>query len=296
MIVRLSNALFGFVMNAAFRVGYSPQRMRTNFDWLTGCSPTWLRLRHRGLNLSEVELGELKITMIEPSPDPEKTILYLHGGGFFMGSRRAYLKATARLAREARARVALLDYRLAPEHPHPAALEDAVRAYHYLAARVSTSQLIVAGDSAGGGLTMALFLYLRDHAMSLPSKLMCFSPWLDLTGEFARSCSRRLHDKWLDLSHLRAWAPWYLGGNDPRAAYVSPIFGDLRECPPLLVLVGEDEALYCEGMELVNKARAAGVQVDYWAAPQMQHNWWMSLPWLSASRAAYRRMVAFIWS
>jgi acetyl esterase/lipase len=206
-----------------------------------------------------------------PRARPDCTILYLHGGGYVSGSPRTHRALMGHLSRHTRARILALDYRLAPEHIFPAALEDAWAAYWWLLNQGTPPEKIaIAGDSAGGGLTLALLLALRDARAPLPAAGICFSPWVDLAHTGA-SLHKNKHTDYINADILRATAEMYLGGHDPRDPLVSPLYGDLRGLPPLLVQVGSAELLYDDSRRLAHNARKAGVEVQFDVFQGMVH-------------------------
>lgn len=208
-----------------------------------------------------------------PHSREERVILYLHGGGYVSGSPRSHRAVIAYLAHHAHARALALDYRLAPEHPFPAALEDAWSAYWWLLCQgVKPEQIVVAGDSAGGGLTVALLLALRDAHVPLPAGGICLSPWLDLTFSGATLHANRLTD-YLNRDVLRTTAEMYLAGHDPCDPLVSPLFADLHGLPPLLVQAGGAEMLLDDGRRFAQRAQTAGVDVTFELWPGMVHVW-----------------------
>ena len=201
----------------------------------------------------------------------DHVILYLHGGGYVSGSPRTHRALMGNLSRHARANILALDYRLAPEHAYPAALEDAWAAYWWLLEQqIPPERIAVAGDSAGGGLSLSLLMALRDAGAPLPSAAVCFSPWVDLalTGG---SLQKNKHTDFINREVLKTTAAMYLGGHDPYDPLVSPLYGNLQGLPPLLVQVGSAELLYDDGRRLAHHARRAGVDVHFDVYPGMVH-------------------------
>jgi acetyl esterase/lipase len=187
-------------------------------------------------------------------------MLYLHGGGYVMGSRDTHTELMARLARATGMAVRGLDYRLAPENPYPAAVEDAVAAYHWLLEQVEGSgAIVIAGDSAGGGLTMAMLLALKDQRAPLPAGAVLLSPWTDLTGSGDSVRTRAEADPMITGDVFQPMAKHYLAGTTGDVPGVSPLFGDLSGLPPLLIQVGDAEVLLDDSTRLHQRARAAGV-------------------------------------
>jgi acetyl esterase/lipase len=205
---------------------------------------------------------------------PESTdahvVLYLHGGGYSCGSLDSHRELAARLARAARARVLQIAYRLAPENPYPAALEDAFAAYRWLCAQGEAS-VTVAGDSAGGGLAVALLVALREAGDPLPAAAALFSPWVDYAGEGPSVAENADTDPIFGPDVLREMARNYVANGD--AAAVSPLNADLRDLPPLLVQVGTTETLYDDSRRLAARARAAGVAVVLDEYEGLLHVW-----------------------
>ena len=199
------------------------------------------------------------------------TLFYLHGGGYIGMSPATHRSLTGAFARRG-FRVFAADYRLAPEHPFPAAVEDATAAWRGLRARVA-GPAYVAGDSAGGGLTLALLLRLRDLGERGPDGACLFSPWTDLavTGASIRTNENR--DPLLVASGLAKVAAAYLDGADPRTPLASPLYGDFAGLPPLMLFVGDTEVLLDDALRTAERARAAGVPVELRVAPDMPHVW-----------------------
>ena len=208
-----------------------------------------------------------------PESRADRVIVYLHGGGYLYGSARSHRQMVAGIARAARARAFAVDYRRAPEHRFPAALDDAITVIRALFARgVAPEQLIVAGDSAGGGLTLAAMMRLRDSGERLPAAGVCLSPWtdLELTGDSARTGA--VDDPMCSVQDLRKMAALYAEGRlrDPLA---SPVHADLQGLPPLLILVGTREILLDDATRVAENARAAGVPVQLECWDGLIHVW-----------------------
>lgn len=225
----------------------------------------------------------------------DRVVLYLHGGGYVLGGCATHRNIAARLALSADSRVVVPEYRLAPENPFPAAVHDASAAYDSLLdAGISPSAIAVAGDSAGGGLTAALLLTLRDGGRPLPALAVLMSPWMDLTlsGESYRT---RVDLDPIDrVIALRRMVQCYVGAGDPATPLASPLFGDLHGLPPLLVQVGDHEVLLDDSIRLAQKARAALVAVDLEIWPEMWHGWHHSSPALPEANEAIARIGEYI--
>jgi acetyl esterase/lipase len=224
-----------------------------------------------------------------------RSILYFHGGGYALGSPRAHAEMASWIARAAQARVFVLDYRRAPEYRFPAALEDALLAYRWMVNSGADPRTIaVGGDSAGGGLTLALLTTLRDRGEPLPSSAVCISPWVDLAMTGESIVSRAALDPLLTREGLRQFADWYLGGQDARNPLASPLYADLRGLPPLLVQVGTSEILLDDAVRLSERARAAGVRVTLTKYEDMPHVWHVFASFLPEGREAGREIGEFV--
>jgi len=222
-----------------------------------------------------------------PGARTDAAVLYLHGGGYVIGSPRSHRHLAAAIARAAGTAALLVDYRLAPEHPFPAALDDAVAGYQWLLGRgLAPSRVVVAGDSAGGGLTVATLLALRDRGLPQPAGGVCISPWVDLTCSGATYATKAAVDPIVTRESVAMMAQAYAGPGDPKAPLLSPLYADLRGLPPLLVQVGSDEVLLDDALGLGERARAAGVDVTVEEWPAMIHVWHWFLPMLAEAERA----------
>jgi monoterpene epsilon-lactone hydrolase len=222
-------------------------------------------------------------------------VLYLHGGGYVIGSPSSHRHLAAAIARAAGVQALLLDYRLAPEHPFPAALDDALAAYQWLQTQgVAANRIIVAGDSAGGGLTMATLLALRDRKLPRPAGGVCISPWVDLTCSGASYATRASADPIVTREGIEMMAQAYVGNGDRKSPLVSPLFADLHDLPPLLIQVGSDEVLLDDSLVLGRRALAAGVSVKVEEWPTMVHVWHWFLPMLDEADRAVAGIGDFV--
>jgi len=221
-----------------------------------------------------VEVGQVPAEWATASgARSDRVMIYFHGGGYCIGSIRTHRILVADLSRACGVRVLSVDYRLAPEHPHPAAVEDAVAAYRFVrGGGVAPSQVVFAGDSAGGGLTMAALIALREAGETLPGAAVGLSAWLDLTMTRPSMDTHVAFDPMLNRAKLEKYAQAY-AGVDRRTATVSPLFGDLRGLPPLLLHVGSAETLLDDSVHFTERARAAGVAVDLSVFEDMIHVW-----------------------
>jgi len=224
-----------------------------------------------------------------------RTILYLHGGGYVMGMADAYVKLVCDIARPAKARALFPDYRLAPEHPFPAQLEDALAAYRWLIEQgADPAKLAVAGDSAGGGLAAATLVAARDAALPMPAAAVMISPWADMEGSSGTREDLRKSDPMIRFEHMEKIRDWFLAGADPRDSRASPIHADLSGLPPMLIQAGGAEMIRDDARLLAERARAAGVEVTLDEWPGMFHVWQFFAHMLSEGRDALERIGAFL--
>jgi acetyl esterase/lipase len=209
-----------------------------------------------------------------PGVDADRVVVYLHGGAYTRGSVRSHRSLCGRLSLGGATRVLSVDYRLAPEHPYPAAVDDAVTAYRWaLEQGYDPERIAIAGDSAGGGLAAALLLALRAGADPLPAGAVLLSPWIDLTLSGASMDERAGADPICSRSSLAPSAAWYAGEEDLACPLVSPLFGDLAGLPPLLILVGTAEVLLDDSLRLAAAADAAGVDMTLVVEDDLLHVW-----------------------
>jgi len=222
-----------------------------------------------------------------PAADRSSAILYLHGGGYVIGSLDSHRHLAAEAGRASGTRTLAVDYRLAPEHPFPAPVEDTVAAYRFLlASDIQPKHIALAGDSAGGGLVVGALLAIREAGLPLPGCGWCISPWVDMQALGASFIDRAATDPTVQKPTIEMMAQWYLGGADPRHPHVAPIYGDLRGLPPLLIQVGAVETLLDDAISLARKAGIADVPVELQIWPEMIHVWHLFFPLLTAGRRA----------
>jgi len=225
----------------------------------------------------------------------ERVICYLHGGGYVLGSINTHREMVARLSRAASARVLILDYRLAPENPFPAAVDDSTAAYRWLlSVGVDPARLVIAGDSAGGGLTVATIVALRDAGESLPRAGICLSPWVDLECLGESMITKAKIDPLVTRDDVLMLAKSYLGDTDPRMPLASPLYADLTGLPPLLIQVGTAEVLFDDATRLADHARAAGVDVTLEPWDDMIHVWHLFAAILPEGQQAIDKIGEFI--
>jgi len=239
--------------------------------------------------------GDIPARLYRPAHAGRGLFLYFHGGGWVIGSVEASDGPCRYLADTAGVAILSIDYRLAPEHPFPAALEDAVAAYEWLLARgIAPERIVVAGDSAGGGLTVATLLALRDRQLPRPGAGVCISPWVDLTCSGATYVTKAAVDPIVARESVTMMAQAYAGAGDPKGSLLSPLYADLRGLPPLLVQVGSDEVLLDDALGLGERARAAGVDVTVREWPAMIHVWHWFLPMLAEAERAVDDIGTFV--
>jgi len=230
-----------------------------------------------------------------PDADAGRAILYLHGGGYVIGSINTHRSLAARLSRAAKARVLVIDYRLAPEHPFPAAVDDSVAAYRWMLAQgLKPSRIAVAGDSAGGGLTAATLVAIRDAKLPVPAAGALLSPWVDMEGIGESMTSKDSVDPMVHKEGLLGMAKAYLGGQNPRSPLAAPLYADLTGLPPLLIQVGTSETLLDDASRLAERAKKAGVNVTYEPWQNMIHVWHLFAPMLDEGQQAIEKIGAFV--
>lgn len=291
---RVSNSVMRVICRLFFSSESSAQKLRSNFEFLFGADREKLLNKYRDATIESVDLGGIQAESIQATPNPIATIFYLHGGGYFMGSIESYRRNCFRLAYRTNSKVYLINYRLAPENPHPAALEDARRAYHALTDWVDERNLILGGDSAGGGLALALLFALRDDNKPLPRAAFFFSPFADVGGDGNSIMLNFRSDVWLSKRHLDRCASWYCKPHELKSPSVSPVYGNFAGLPPLLIFAGDQEVLLDDSNRVAAAAREAGVSVELIVEKGMQHVWPFALPWLSQSKEALKKVASFI--
>jgi acetyl esterase/lipase len=229
-----------------------------------------------------------------PAPRPCAAILYLHGGGYVMGSVATHRSLIARIARASGVRCLAIDYRLAPEHPFPAAIEDACASYRWLQAEgIPASGIVIAGDSAGGGLTLGTLVALRDAGERLPAAAVCISPLadLELTGDSATRGD--IDDPMVSQAGTLVMAEAYLQGSSARDPRVSPIHADFKGFPPLRIEVGTREILLDDAKRVAQRARTAGVEVELELGEGLTHVWQLH-PHLPESAESVARIARYV--
>ncbi len=226
-----------------------------------------------GTTVTEVDAGGVASQWVStPGAVQDRALVYLHGGGYVLGSAHTHSRLAAHLGAAVGCRVLNVDYRLAPEHPHPAAVHDATAAYRWLLdGGYQANHLAIAGDSAGGGLTVATLVNLRDQGVAQPAGGVPLSPWIDLEGTGASMDTKADADVVVGRDGLKVMSDHFLAGHDPRDPLAAPLHADLTGLAPLYVQVGADETLLDDALRLAANAAAAGVEVRLDSFPEMQH-------------------------
>jgi epsilon-lactone hydrolase len=230
-----------------------------------------------------------------PEADPSRVVLFLHGGGYISGSIDSHRHMIAQAGREARARTLALGYRLAPEHPFPAALDDALAGYRFLLSQdFAPEKIAIAGESAGGGLAVAALVALRDAGVILPACAWLSSPWVDLAMTGGSMSAKAAVDPLIGRAYLTELAAAYLNGADPLNPLASPLHADLHGLPPMLIQVGSAETLLDDAVRLAGVAGAADVRVTLDVWPDMIHAWHLFYQQVAAGRRALAEVGAFV--
>jgi acetyl esterase/lipase len=236
-----------------------------------------------GFTYNTVDVAGMKSEWIEwKNAHPQKVILYFHGGGYATGSIETHRSLCSQLAKFSGAKLLLIEYRLAPENTYPAPIEDAVKAFQWLLQNnYSPENICFAGDSAGGGITIGTLAFLRDKQMPLPACAVVFSPWLDHTFSGKSYLENKDIDPMLIYEGFLLWSKAYLGDAPPNAPYASPLFYSFEKFPPMLIQVGTEEMLLSDSLQLAEKAKADGIEVNIEIYPKHFHvfnAFWKILP------------------
>ena len=230
-----------------------------------------------------------------PGADADRVILYLHGGGYVIGSINTHRAMISRIARASNARALAIDYRLAPEHPFPAAVDDTIAAYKWLLAQgYKPGKIVIAGDSAGGGLTIAALLAIRDAGLPMPACSVPISPWTDLEGTGESVRTRAARDVMVTQENLAYSAKQYYGTHDPKDPLVSPVHANFRGLPPMLIHVGDAEILLDDATRVAKSAKLAGVDVELEVWDDMPHVWHVFAKILPEGQQAIDKIGKFV--
>jgi acetyl esterase/lipase len=227
---------------------------------------------------------------------PDRVIMYLHGGGYVMGSIDTHRELVARLSKAAQARALAIDYRLAPENPFPAAVDDSLTAYRWLLAQgYKPERIVIAGDSAGGGLAVSTLLALRDLGAPAPAAGVCISPWIDFEAEGESMTSRAAQDPLVSREMILNLAKMYMGEKGSlREPLAAPINAYLNDLPPLFIQVGNSETLLDDSTRLADKAKEAGVDATLQIWDEMPHVWHLAAPVLPEGQEAIEKIGEFV--
>lgn len=248
-----------------------------------------------GTEITPVDAGGVPAEwIVAPEAEDTNSFLFIHGGGYYRGSAAGSRAPAAHISAAAKAWVLSIDYRLAPEHPFPAAVDDALVGYQWLIAQgCDPARLVIGGISAGGGLTMALLLKLKEVGAPLPAGAVPMSAWVDLTQSGETFTTKADIDPAISKIYLDRMAGYYLNGADPKTPLASPLHGDLSGLPPLLIQVGTAETLLDDSRLLADRVRAVGVDVTYEPWEDMIHGWHGSPHILPEARDAIARIGDF---
>jgi acetyl esterase/lipase len=264
---------------------------RKRLDFFAGMVPS-----ARGVEIREDTVAGLHAEWLTPADATDgKLLLYWHGGGYVLGSCKSHRPCVSHIAREAGITALVPEYRLAPEHPFPAAIEDAVRLFRALLEKgYAAENIIVSGDSAGGGLAVAMMLELRDAGDPLPGAAGLLSPLLDLSGQGETMRTRKDQDPWFDPDDLPILTGNYCSTEQLTHPLASPVFADAGGLPRTLIQVGDDEILLSDSERFADNMRRAGgdVTIDIW--PGMWHVWQMLIGLMPESKVAIKQLAAFI--
>lgn len=240
-----------------------------------------------GVAVQPTVIAGLDAEWLVPKGAPAtKTLLYLHGGAYVLGGCDSHRHLVSHIARAARCRALVPEYRLAPENPFPAAIEDVVEVYRALLREVGPEEIVIAGDSAGGGLAVACLLAIRDEGLPMPAGAFLLSPWLDLSASGESMQSRDGHDPWFRPGDIAVIACHYCGKEQVRDPRVSPVFADVHDFPPMFIQVGDDEILLSDATRLAEKLEACGSPVEIEIFPGMWHVFQAFLLVVPEARAA----------
>ncbi len=283
-------ALLEAIKSRPVPTGLSMQERRANFEAMPRPSLA------DDVRYERVEAGGVPGEWITvPESRETRVVYYLHGGGYVLGSVSTHRELISRLARVMGARALAIDYRLASEHPFPAAVDDAVAGYRWLLSTgVDPAGVVIGGDSAGGGLVVACLVALRDAGDRLPAAGICLSPWVDMEAIGESMTAKPEAERMMLREGLLEMAKAYLGGADPRTPLAAPLYADLRGLPPLLIQVSKDEELYSDATRLAEVAKAAGVETVLEPWEDMIHVWQFQAALIPEGREAIERIGEFV--
>jgi epsilon-lactone hydrolase len=278
---------------AALRSGEEPPlpELRARYDGISAMFPL-----PDGVTVETIDAGGVPAERLSnASTVASRTILYLHGGGYAIGSPVSHRHLAAAIVEAAGATLVVPAYRLAPEHRYPSAIHDALAVYNWLLEQgQDPRQLIIAGDSAGGGLALATMVSARNRGINLPAAAVLISPWVDLAGTGDTLETLQARDPIVQKAGLLDMAGYYLGDRDPRTPLASPLYADLTGLPPLLIQVGTDEVLLDDSVRLDQRAREQGVATTLEVWDEMIHVWHFFHPQLQEGREAIQRIGEYV--
>lgn len=300
----LRSRLFLFALKNRHLLRFQLRR-RCTIDWNTSMpqlrqeaeKPTGLFGKlPEGIHSSPVVMDGVPGEWVRASESPEgRAILYFHGGGYAIGSSRAHRAIVAKFVKGSGTGALVFDYRLAPEHPYPAALDDSVAVYRGLLSEgFSPSRIAFIGDSAGGGLCLAALLALKDQGFPLPAAAVALSPWTDLKNTGESWVTKADVDTLCWQGSQTVFSKYYTGDNDPGLPWISPLYGDLRGLPPLLIYVGGDELLLSDSTRFARKAKDAGVDVTLRIGEGLFHCYPVCSPLFPEARQAMDDICSFV--
>ncbi|MCX7680075.1 MAG: alpha/beta hydrolase [Spirochaetes bacterium] len=288
--------------NALIKTIIRLQRKRTNYDRPIAIRSAAEKRARRYIRLPlqcmawEIDAAGVKAEQVMWHGKNEgRAILYFHGGGYTVCSPRTHRHLVCNIARACGAVALVPEYRLAPEHPHPAAVDDAVKSYRWLLkSGIKPHRIAVMGDSAGGGLALALLMHLRDKKLPLPGCAVLLSPWTDLTGSGESIMKNKRKDPMLEPRALEKFARYYVPSGDLAHPSVSPLFGNFKKLPPLLFHVGECEILLDDARRAAEKAKESGVETEIAIWPGMIHVFHYLSPLLKEATKAIEDIGQFV--
>lgn len=266
---------------------------RIGMEIATAFSPTF----HEAVEYKQLTIENINCKWVLPKNAPkDKVLLYFHGGGYASGSVQTHKSLVTQICKNAQIKGLLFDYRLSPEHQFPAPIEDSVKVYQWLLNNgYQASQIAFGGDSAGGGLAMATMMYIRDHQIAeLPNCYIGLSPWLDLTCSSHSIKHNESSDAMIKVDAMEHWINNYIGDADRKNPYISPLFGNLENLPPMYLQVCKVEVLYDDSKQFYIKAKAAGRNIKLDEYGDLLHVWQAFWPILKEGREANKKLGLYI--
>jgi acetyl esterase/lipase len=280
-----------FLVSAKFNPNKTIDEMRRSMESLTKLARLPSKTKVEKITLNSISAD----WVCTNGAHDDRVVLYLHGGGYNICSPNTHKELAAHISIASGARVLLPDYRLAPEHPFPSALEDATSAYRWLLdTGLTGGNIAIVGDSAGGGLSIATSVSLRETGEPSPASIACISPWtdLDMSGNSIKTHAEI--DPMLNLQLMKIMASNYIGNGDPRSPLISPIYADLKGISPLFIHVGSDEMLLDDSTRIADRAKSAGVDVTIKIYDHMWHVWHLNARFMHEAQNAIEELGSFI--